>query len=201
MPANDLAADSKRKAAEVCKDVALEEAAKKLLRDTHNTKQFLDLLVEKEMYIDAMKVLARALPKRQAVEWAIACVKPEAGTTPEATAALQAAEAWVAQPTEPNRVAAMKAAEADGHDSPGGLAAAAAGWSGGSFVPDSKKPAPPPDHLTAQAVIGAIALVLVKDPEKMGDRQVEFLEKGLGFAKKAAPAAPEPAYKPPWARS
>src|ERR1700722_16356761 len=83
-------------AAEVCKNFPLGDEAKKLLRDGSTPRQFLDVLVEKQQFPDAVRFLAHALPKREAVWWACLCARQAHGPNPPAPLgpALQAAEKW-----------------------------------------------------------------------------------------------------------
>src|ERR671937_3326223 len=98
MMSNGLAKVTAKTAAEVCKHFPLGDEAKKLLRDGQTPAQFLDLLIEKQQFPDAVRFLAHALPKREAVWWACLCARAAAGPNPppKAAAAVQAAEKWVA---------------------------------------------------------------------------------------------------------
>ena len=122
-------------AAEVCKLFPLGDEAKKLLRDGMAPRPFLDVLIEKQEFADAVRFLAHALPKREAVWWACQCARQAYGANPPAPLgpALQAAEKWVIDPSEENRRAAHAASEAAGLGVPAGCAAMAAFFSGGSL--------------------------------------------------------------------
>jgi hypothetical protein len=171
-----------RTAAEVGKLFPLGDDAKKLLRDGLTPKQYLDALIEKQLYIDAVRFLAHTLPKREGVWWACLCVRGAAGPNPPApqAAALQAAERWVADPSEPNRRAAQAAAEAAEVGTPAGCAAMAAFWSGGSMAPPDVPAVPPGETLTAHGVAGAILLSAVQtEPQKAPEKQRKFLAQGI----------------------
>src|SRR4051812_46357060 len=111
-----------KRAAEVCGRFALGEVGKGLLRDDQTPRQFLDLLMEKGEYPDAVRFLAYALPKREAVWWACLCARTASGANPPAPirAALNAAEVWASDPSEENRRAAMPAAEEAGFSTAAG---------------------------------------------------------------------------------
>jgi hypothetical protein len=81
-------------AAEVCSHFPLGEAARPLLQDGQDARTFLQTLVIEEHYVDAIKVLAHALGKREAVWWACQCCRQGAAAEkpPEIPAALKAAE-------------------------------------------------------------------------------------------------------------
>jgi hypothetical protein len=162
------------------------EKALELLRGDLTCRQFFDLLVTKELLVEAGRFLAQALPKREAVWWACTCVRQVSGPAlaPKATAALTAAEKWVADPTEDNRRAAQAAAEAaNGLDTPAGCAAMAASWSGGSLAPPDKPALPPAEHMTGTAVAGALIQAAVQtEPEKFAGTVRQFLNLGVAVA-------------------
>ena len=172
-------------ASEVCARFHLGAEAQPLLKSTHTPAQFLDVLVEKQQYLDAVKLLAHGLPKREAVWWACGCVKaaPEASAAPGAAAALKTTERWVADPTEENRQAAMPAAEAAPVGTPAGCVALAAFFSGGSLGPPNVPAIPPAETLTGDAVAGAVMMaVVVKEPEKAPDKYRAFVSRGIEIA-------------------
>jgi len=182
---SELAKISATKAAEICQHFQLGEAAKALLRDDLTPRQYLDVLMEKQQFMDAVRFLAHALPKQEAVWWGCLCARQVAGVDPPAkiTAALQAAEAWVANPSEDNRRAAMPAAEAAELATPAGCAAMAAFWSGGSLGPPNTPVVPPGEYLTAHAVGGAVMLAAVlTEPEHASEKYRTFLAQGTEVA-------------------
>lgn len=185
MSSNGLAKVTAKTAAEVCKHFPLEEAAKKLLRDGLTPAQFLTALIEQQQFPDAVRLLAHALPKREAVWWACLCARAVAGSNPPPliAAALQAAEKWVVDPSEENRRAAMPAAEAAEFKTPAGCAAVAVFWSGGSLGPPNVPVIPPGEYLTAHGVAGAVMLAAVQsEPEKAPEKYRKFLAQGIEVA-------------------
>lgn len=180
-----LAKVTAKTATEICKPLKLEDEAKKLLRDGLTPRQYLDLLLEKQLFADAAKFLALALPKREAVWWACLCARAVLGPNlpPKLATAVQAAEKWVTDPSEDNRRATMPAAEAAEMGNPAGCAAMAAFWSGGSLAPPNVPVVPPPDHLTAHGVAGAVMLAAVlKEPEKATEKFRKFFAQGIEVA-------------------
>lgn len=184
MAVNAMALDSDQTAGELCKDVDLGEEALALIEPQRNPRQFVHGLIERRLLFDAIRVVARALPKQLAVQWACACVGPAMEGRAEGSESdcLDAAARWAAEPSEENRKAAADLAEAAGYDTPSAWAAAAAGWSGGSLAPPDLPAVPPPDHLTAHAVSGAIGLAAAAVPEQVEERQIAFLQAGLDLA-------------------
>ena len=172
-------------AIEVCNRFKIGEEAAKLLRKEHTPRQFLDLLLEQKQFIDGIRFLAHALPKPEAVWWACACARSVAGAkpSPQVAAALQAAEKWVADPSEENRRAAMPAAEAAELGTPAGCAAVAAFWSGGSLGPPHTPVVPPGEHLTAHGVASSIMLAAVQtEPAKAPEKYRQFVALGIEVA-------------------
>ncbi|MEJ7639474.1 MAG: hypothetical protein WKF75_16235 [Singulisphaera sp.] len=75
---------SAESAVEVCGRFAPGEAAKGLLREDQTPRQFLDVLIENGEFPDAVRFLAYALPKREAVWWACLCARTASGPNPPA---------------------------------------------------------------------------------------------------------------------
>jgi hypothetical protein len=171
--------------AEICQRFPLGDESKKLLRDGLKPRAFLDLLIEKQQYLDAIRFLAHVLPRREGVWWACQCARSAAGPNPAApyAAAVAAAEKWVADPSEANRRAAHAASEAAGLETPAGCAAMAAFWSGGSLGPPNVPVIPPAETLTAHGVGGAVMLAaVVREPEKAAEKHRTFLALGIEVA-------------------
>lgn len=168
-----------RLAAELAAPLPLSEAALALLAPAQTPRQFFDALAARPALAeDALRFLAAALPKREAVMWAVACVRSVLPKpAPDAAKALLAADAWVKDPSEANRRACEAAAQAVGHGTAPGCAACAAFWSGGSLSAPHLPPVPPADNLTAIAVTGA---VLLAGPAP--DARAKFLALGSEIA-------------------
>jgi hypothetical protein len=130
---------------------------------------------------DALKLLARLLPKRYAVAWLCQCARDQP-LTQEDRAGASLAEQWVRDSSESNRRAAFEFANAGGYKSLGAWIAAAAGWSGGSLAPAAQEtPVPPADHLTARATVAAINLMAALDASQFEVRRVAFIERAMSL--------------------
>lgn len=178
---------SGRMVAEICGDFDLQEEAKPHLSGEPMPHEFLDRLVRAKLYADATRFLAYGLPKREAVWWACLCVRsvPVCYGDEVADEALQAAEAWVKDPAEANREAALAAGNKHKFEMPGApaaWAAMAAGWSGGTAKTDKKNAPEPPEHLTAHAASGAILLAATVEPDQAKEMYRKFLETGVQIA-------------------
>ncbi len=173
------------RASAVCQDIDLDEAARDLLAPELTPAAYVRLLIDGELYADAVRFLARALPKREATWWACLCARSALGENPapELVKALELAEQWVQRPTEEHRRLTYPAAQASQFGHPAGWAAMAAFWSGGSMAPPDVPVVPPADNLTAKAVAGAVMLAAVQtEPEKAEAKYRRFLEQGIDIA-------------------
>lgn len=135
--------------------------------------------------IEATRVLAHALPKREAVWWACMCAlhtAPTALPEPDRKAREQA-EGWVRQQGMTQARAAMDEARRAGFQSPEAWAGVAAFWSGDSLAPPEAPAVTPPPHLTGIAVAGALALASVRgDAARQPQRLAMFLQSARDIA-------------------
>jgi hypothetical protein len=120
-------------------------------------------------HAEAVQLVARALPKREAVWWAwVAARHAHQLTTPVAPAVqrvLDAVERWVAAPADAARHDAFAAAQAAGADTAAGCAGMAVFLSGGSLAgPAVPVHVPPPAGACWQLVGGAVMLAAVSAP-------------------------------------
>jgi hypothetical protein len=169
-------------AADVCKLFPLSDEAKPLLKDGLAPKAFFDQLVEKGHTIDAIRFLGCALPKREAVWWAVVVGRQAyapGAPPPKVAAALNAAEKWVTEPKEETRRAAQKAGEEAEYGTPGGCAATAAFFSGGSISLPGLPEVPAQEHHCGHFAACAVMLAaVVKEPEKALDKHKAYLKVG-----------------------
>ena len=178
---------SGRTVSEICGDFELEEEAKAHLSGEPEPHEFVDRLVRARFYADAMRFLTYGLPRREAVWWACLCVRslPVCCGDGIAAEAMQAAEAWVKNPAETNREAALEAGGKHQFEMPGAPAAwtaMAAGWSGGATATTDENVPAPPEHLTEHAASGAIILAAGADPNRADEVSRKFLETGVQIA-------------------
>lgn len=137
-----------------------------------------------ECFIDGLRLLAHALPKREAVWWACLAVRHtlenEQG---EDALALAGAEAWARQPSEPNRLQCKALAEKLKFKTAAAWAAMSAVWSTGSITDEGQPEVAPPEKLYAHAVGGAVSLAAVAvDAGQAEDNYQRYLEQGLNLA-------------------
>ena len=160
----------------------LGEEAMALLRPELHPLDFVALLMEKTLYPDAVRFIAHALPKREAVWWGWVCARRAAGENPppKIKAALDATEKWIAQPNEDNRRSAMAAAQKAELGTAAGCAGLAAFFSTGSLAPPDAPVVPPGEFLAAKAVSGAVIFAAVaNEPEKAPEKFRSFVAQGV----------------------
>lgn len=134
---------------------------------------------------EAVRLVAHALPKREAVWWACMCAAHTAPPDlPEADrAAEQGARDWVRRQSDDIRRAAMKSAERAGFLTPEAWTAAAAFFSGDSLSAPELPKVPPAPNLTGLAVAGSVVLSSVRArPERQAARLARFLDSARDIA-------------------
>jgi hypothetical protein len=156
-----------------------------LLANLADAAAGLEALVGAKRLPEAMRLIAHAMPKREAVWWACMCARavPDAALPEPDGVALTAAEAWVRKPDEANRRAAMAAAQKTAFRTPEAWAAVGAFWSGGSMSPEGQPDVPPADHLTAVAIAGGVIIASLRGhPVRAPDRFARFLQSARDIA-------------------
>jgi hypothetical protein len=180
-------AQTNSKTAEVAAVAELGDEAMGLLRPDIAPQDYVALLMSKKLYADAVRFVAHALPKREAVWWGWISAKKAAGADPppKIKASLEATEKWIGQPDDEGGRAAMAAAKEAQTTTAAGCAGMAAFFSGSSLGPAHVPPIPPGEFLTAKAVSGAVIYAAVgKDPVNAPDRFQSFVNQGVEVAVK-----------------
>lgn len=172
-----------RSVPETCEEIKeLSPEAKALIQPDQTPADFARALEEHELFEDAVRFLAHALCKRDAVGWGLCCVREAAGEelSPGDNEALNVVQQWLLDPGETNRRAAEKVAEELEHATPASWIAMGAFWSYGSIAPPEAPVIPPKPHLTGHAVAGGILLAAVaKEPEKAPEKYRRFIAMGI----------------------
>jgi hypothetical protein len=175
-------AQTNSKTADVAAVAELSDEATGLVRPEIAPQDYVALLMSKKLYADAVRFVAHALPKREAVWWGWISAKRAAGADPppKIKASLEATEKWIAQPDDESGRAAMDAAKEAKTTTAAGCAGMAAFFSGSSLGPAHVPPIPPGEYLTAKAVSGAVIYAAVgKDPVNAPDRFQSFVTQGV----------------------
>jgi hypothetical protein len=125
--------------------------------------EFLKDLTSKAKLDEAVTFCAYLLPRREAVWWACSCARASLGEIPQDRGAcLLAAEAWVYNPDDERRKAALELGTKSDSNDPLTWLALAAGWSGGVLVTFPGLPVPVPTYMTARAARIAVLLSVAK---------------------------------------
>ena len=172
-------------AAEVCRRFELGEDAEELLGQDLSPEDFLGRLQDGGLWGDAVHFLAFALSKPDAVKWSCGCLSEteEEGLDEANREALNAARAWLDDPTPENCYAAGGAAEKLEHGTAAAQVAASVFWSGDSLAPPDLPPIPPADELAGQAVATALVLASVSGGGEDADEKLRlYVERGLALA-------------------
>ena len=124
---------------------------------------FMKQLLASETPEDSIAFFAYFAPRREAVWWCCRCLAALDEAAEEGPA-LAAARAWVLDPEEEQRLAALSEAEAGPADAAQTWAAFAAGWSGGNIAPPGNPPVSAAPPLTAKAVRAALLVAVASAP-------------------------------------
>ena len=176
---------SAKTAEEVCKIYKPSDDAADVLQPEHSPAAFVAALVDRDLVPDAMRFLAHALPKREAVWWA--CLSAREALDDDAdrkiVLTLESAENWVRKPTDENRRLALARGNAiAAGDSPAAFAAQGAGWSSGSMGPKDGPEVDTQEWMTGLAVFMAVLIAATSNPDQVQASLAEALQRGLDIA-------------------
>lgn len=135
----------------------------------------------------AITAMAFALLPRPAVWWGHECLKalPDLLTEHD-TAMLVLCAAWVAEPDEPHRYAALNSGMQAKQRGAGAWLAIGAGWSGGSMAPQGLPLVEAPPFALGRAVNAAVLTALARVPQ---DRRARMLDHYLNMGEVLAKTA------------
>lgn len=162
------------KAEDILGPDVLDDGALALLEPGMRPEAFIQKLDQAEKWPEAIKVLARALPAREAVWWACVCARKMDSLTDEADIkAIEVAEQWVYKPTEENRQEAFRVMQEGGSDSAGSFCASAAVLSAGNLPINKDQHIDLEDHIFPSVID---SVVLVAAAERSGPELFERLQ-------------------------
>jgi len=174
-----------KRACDVVHAEDLSDASAAMLAEEMGPEDFIVTLSKAGQRLDAAKVLAYALPRREAVWWACMCAREMAGVVGDESQqrALAAAEKWVYEPTDEHRTAAYVSVQKCKTNSGGMLCALAAAFSeavlpiGGDQIIDV-------DIKTFPSLVFAIIVLAADEGEKdlMDKRLQDYLLTGEDIA-------------------
>jgi len=182
---SNLAKFGALRVSDVMSHAGMEPASRAALQPDLTIGEAIAVLNEAGDAESALKLVAHALPKREAVWWAATCCRAsriEAGRLAEDPAVV-GAEAWVYDPADGLARKAYAEAERQGFQTPEAWVAVAAFWSSSSLSPPEQQPVKPAEYLTGVAVVGAVSLAAVVEPlSEMNSRHHRFLNYALDIA-------------------
>ena len=164
---------------------ALSDDAKAASASAADGDALLAALLDGGHVVDAVRLVASALPPREGVWWAWAAATHAARLTsgdvapPPVQQALAATERWIAAPDEATRRAAWQCAQDAGMDTPAGSAAGAAFFTGGSIAPPDITPIPPPAGIHATMAFAAVIGSSAADTEHFESLARAFVAQGV----------------------
>ena len=152
--------------------------------DGMRSLDFVRTKVGKKDWESAVSFCAYLLPRRVAVAWACRSIRRMVGDLrSDEERMLGFAEDWVGEPEEPRRRKALASGTMGNTKSPATWVALAAGWSGGSVIPDEMGYAPADPEQTAKAVRVAFFIALSRLEGDTKHRvMTACLEDGIKFA-------------------
>jgi hypothetical protein len=163
----------------------LDPASAQFLSPETRPEELILGLTRARRWPDAVAVLSRALPAREAVWWACVCARHMESLSGDEseTTALEAAEHWVFRPNDENRRAALDLAQGNTSKSAGTLAALGVAFSDGTMpVPDEDHvevdPAAFPQIVAAAVMVAATE----KKGEQIHERFALFMRSGEDIA-------------------
>lgn len=163
----------------------LPDAYRGLPDEWSDPQALLARLRELDLLTEATRLLAYALPEREAVWWSCMCVRHTMPSPAGADgAAVEAAEAWVRQPDKTARHEAGLASSGPGYAAPGAWSALGAAWSGRERLLRDLCPG----RGAAMAVARAAAR---GGPERAPERLRRFIESGVDIGNGGAGRIPD----------
>ena len=165
---------------QIAEEMGFSDEAREAIKGVKDAAQALQLFQEQNLGHDALALVARALPKRYLIVWVCQCVRnnpqPDIEAQMADMAAIAIVERWLRQATEEHRRAAADFASNGGYQSVGDWVAATVAWVEGSLAPPDLPPVLPADHLCARAGLAALLILSAREPNKLEERQLAFVQ-------------------------
>lgn len=160
--------------------------ARALLTPSLEPAAFVGVLLDRELWPDAAGFVGQWLGRPDAVTWACLAARASLGDVPppQDRAAIEAAERWLASRDEKDRRAAAEAAERAAYRSAPAMAAAAAGWSGGSLSAPDLPVVAPPEGLAGKGAAGAVLMAGASAAPAAPARLRELIWLGVDIAER-----------------
>lgn len=173
------------KASEIVDVSELDAESLELLKPDMRPEEYIGVLSSAGKWSDAVMVMARTLPKREAVWWACVCAaKTEAlRKDKDETEALKVAEKWAFKPSEETRKDAFLQAQKSNTPSVGTMSCLAAAFSGGKLAV-SKEQSIDLDASVFSKIVSGIVVISAseKGSDQFNTQLEQFLQQGKDIA-------------------
>jgi hypothetical protein len=151
---------------------------------TGDTLFFLNFLMKKECYIDAIHFVSHALEKIALIRWGVECVQTTDPTPVEHAPLHKMVADWLQKPDDPLRRSIYKQGQSLDTTDPYYWLVHGIFWSGGSIVDESQPPVFPQESLLPHAISGGVMLAAVQgDGKNMNKNYKAFLTGALPLFK------------------
>lgn len=171
----------------------LDDPAAGLATPGMRPEEFVARLREEGMQAEAIAVMARALPVREAIGWACLCDRatPVEDDDGRHEALLTAVERWVREPEDEHRRAALELAQNEPDQSSGQMLGMAAGYSSGRVAVADNPPVDIPTDMIPPMVAGAVMLAASRvEAEDVEETRAGFLDQAVEIAERQGGRAP-----------
>ena len=168
----------------------LDPESLELLEPGMRPEAYIESLSSAGKWTDAVAVMARALPKREAVWWACVCAKKTQAVVKnkEEAAALKTARKWTFKPTEEHRRDAFLQAQKCTAPSVGTMTCLAAAFSGGKLEINKEQSVDLDASVFTNIVSGIVIMAACdKEADRMNPMLERFLNKGKEIASGGRP--------------
>jgi hypothetical protein len=164
--------------------VDLSDAAMARLQSGENVRRYLDRLVADGLALDALVIIARALPAQLVVAWGCECLRQSldgSGTAVEVErAGVALAEQCLEEPTGENRQLCLQFAEGARRQSASAWLATAVAWADGPLTPNgSPVRVDAPARAVGEAVVAALRLAAIRGGQDPTVRLAAFATRAL----------------------
>lgn len=172
-------------AVELAAQAELQEPAAGLAEEGLRPEPFVERLREEGLYSEAIAVMARALPTREAIGWACLC---DRSTTPEDddprhAELLGAVEQWVREPTDEHRRAALELAQDEPDQDSGQMLGMATGYSAGKVQVGNNPPVDVPTDTVPPMIAGAVMIAAGRvEASEAEQTRREFVQRAVEVA-------------------
>lgn len=169
----------------LCESAGVSDQARKHAKSDMSPGVLMGKLIDAKLYVDVIKLVSHALPKREAIWWGALCVEmiSTKDDAPDDIEALRAVVQWVIEPKESQRVKAAVAADQCQTASPACSLAQAVKWSDGSMSRPGMPVVRPEPEMTPNALVAAVRSAAKKGSrEKQSQRLRDFLRLAVEVA-------------------